>query len=71
MTTEVRIRRKVIDSEPLGSDLGGQKHWLTLECGHSFSWGHHNAFSPPKTTRCPKCERAGDGNSPKDEGRGQ
>ena len=52
------IRRKVIDAEYQGSDLGGEKWWLTLACGHEIYWGHWNAFSPPATVRCTQCEQA-------------
>lgn len=52
------IRRKVIDAEYQGSSLGGENWWLTLACGHKIDWGHRNAWSPPATTRCVKCERA-------------
>lgn len=50
------IRRKVIEAEYMGSNLGGQQWYLTLECGHSLDWGHHNAHDHPQTTRCHACE---------------
>jgi hypothetical protein len=51
------VRRRVVRTE-VDTQMPGKTYWRAwLSCGHTKSvGGNYNQQSPPKTTRCEKCE---------------